>query len=90
MIEYIYEPNALITDNLECELRKLLDDHGIEYAESRDRFRTRFRFNYCELCGDYLNEIEIMGKCITASKSYLTPEQAIVVMLGIMLGGDEE
>ena len=68
--------------NLEDELRKLLDKHGVQYEKSQDRFRTRFRFNYCESCGDYLNEIEVMGACITASKSYLTPEQAIVVMLG--------
>ena len=63
------------------KLRKLLDERGIEYAESQDCFRTRFRFNYCESCGDYLNEIEVMGACITASKSYLTPEQAIAAML---------
>ena len=63
-------------------LRTLLDERGIEYAESQDRFRTRFRFNYCEACGDYLNEIEIMGACITASKSYLTPEQAIAATMG--------
>ena len=61
-------------------LRKLLEERGIEYAESQDRFRTRFRINYCEACGDYLNEIEVMGACITASKSYLTPEQAIAVI----------
>lgn len=67
---------------LETELRELLDERGIEYAESQDRFRTRFRFNYCEACGDYLNEIEIMGACITASKSYLTPDQAIAATLG--------
>lgn len=70
------------TDNRMTELRKLLDERGIEYTESQDRFRTRFRFNYCEACGDYLNEIEVMGACITASKSYLTPEQAIASTLG--------
>lgn len=70
-----------VTDNQMIELRKLLDERGIEYAESQDRFRTRFRFNYCETCDDYLNEIEVMGACITASKSYLTPEQAIAVTL---------
>ena len=69
------------------ELRRLLDERGIEYAESQDRFRIRFRFNYCEACGDYLNEIEVMGACITASKSYLTPEQAIAATLG---GGECE
>ena len=63
-------------------IRKMLTEHGIEYTESQDCFRTRFRFNYCESCGDYLNEIEVMGACITASKSYLTPEQAIAVTLG--------
>lgn len=71
----------MLRDNLENELRKLLDERGIEYAESQDRFRTRFRFNYCEACGDYLNEIEVMGACITASKSYLTPKQAIAATL---------
>ena len=70
------------TDNRTTELRNLLDERGIEYAESQDRFRTRFRFNYCEACGDYLNEIEVMGACITASKSYLTPDQAIAATLG--------
>lgn len=70
------------TELLETELRELLDERGIEYAESQDRFRTRFRFNYCEACGDYLNEIEIMGACITASKSYLTPDQAIAATVG--------
>ena len=70
-------------DNQTTELlRNLLDERGIEYAESQDRFRTRFRFNYCEACGDYLNEIEVMGACITASKSYLTPEQAIAAAVG--------
>ena len=72
-----------MSDNNTTELlRKLLDERGIEYAESQDRFRTRFRFNYCEACGDYLNEIEVMGACITASKSYLTPDQAISATLG--------
>lgn len=72
-----------MNDNRTTErVRKLLDERGIEYSESQDRFRTRFRFNYCEECGDYLNEIEIMGECITALKSYLTPEQAIAVTLG--------
>ena len=72
-----------MTDNRTTELlREELIERGIEYAESQDRFRTRFRFNYCEACGDYLNEIEVMGACITASKSYLTPEQAIAAMLG--------
>lgn len=67
-----------MSDNRTIELmRKLLDEYGIEYAESQDRFRTRFRFNYCETCCDYLNEIEVMGACITVSMSYLTPEQAI-------------
>lgn len=71
-----------MTDNRMTELRKLLDERGIEYAELQDRFRTRFRFNYCEACQDYLNEIEVIGACITASKSYLTPEQAIAATLG--------
>ena len=71
-----------MTDNQAIELRKMLDERGIEYAESQDRFRTRFRFNYREACGDYLDEIEIMGACITASKSYLTPDQAITATLG--------
>ncbi|MBQ1449379.1 MAG: zinc-ribbon domain-containing protein [Eggerthellaceae bacterium] len=71
-----------MTDNQDAELRELLDERDIEYAESQDRFRTRFRFNYCEACDDYLNEIEVMGACITASKSYLTPEQAIAATLG--------
>ena len=71
-----------MTDNRTTELRELFDERGIEYAESQDRFRTRFRFNYCEACGDYLNEIEVMGACITASKSYLTPKQAIAATLG--------
>ncbi len=65
------------------ELCKLLDEYGLEYVESQDRFRTRFRFNYCEACGDYLNEIEVMGACITASKSYLIPEQAVAMVLGV-------
>ena len=30
---------------------------------------------------DYLDEIEVMGACITASKCYLTPEQAIAATL---------
>lgn len=64
------------------EIRSLLNERGVEYTESQDRFRTRFRFNYCESCGDYLDEIEDMGACITASKSYLTPEQAIAATLG--------
>ena len=72
-----------MTDNRTTELlREGLTERGIEYAESQDHFRTRFRFNYCEACGDYLNEIEVMGACITASKSYLTPEQAIAATLG--------
>ena len=75
-------------DNQVIELRKLLDERGIEYVESQDRFRTRFRFNYCEACSDYLNEIEVMGACITTSKSYLTPEQAITAMLGSEINGD--
>lgn len=63
-------------------VRALLDERGVEYVESHDSFCTRFRFNYCEACCDYLNEIEVMGACVTASKSYLTPEQAIVATLG--------
>lgn len=64
------------------KLRKLLDERGIEYVESQDCFCTRFYFNYFETCGDYLNEIEVMGACIIASKRYLTPEQAITMTLG--------
>lgn len=64
------------------EIRRLLDERGIEYDESQDRFFTRFRFNYCEQCSGYLDEIVLWGECITASKSYLTPEQAIAVTLG--------
>ena len=64
------------------ELREKLIARGIDYSESQDRFRTRFRFNYCKACNDYLDEIEVMGTCITASKSYLTPEQAITAMFG--------
>ena len=83
-----------MTDNLDAELRELLDERDIEYAESQDRFRTRFRFNYCEACGDYLNEIEVMGACITASKSYLTPDQAIAAMLDdgecVLVYGEDE
>ena len=64
------------------ELRHLLDECSVEYAESQDRFRTRFRFDYCEACNDYLNEIEVMDACIIASKSYLTPKQAVAATLG--------
>ena len=64
------------------EIRRLLDERGIEYAESEDRFFTRFRLNYCESCSDYLEEIIVMGACITASKNYQTPEQAIATVLG--------
>ena len=72
-----------MTDNRTIELlRKLLEERDVEYEESQDCFRTRFRFNYCEACGDYLNEIEVMGACITVSKSYLTPDQAIAATLG--------
>lgn len=71
-----------MTDNRTTELCKLLEERGVEYEESQDCFRTRFRFNYCEACGDYLNEIEVMGACITVSKSYLSPEQAIAATLG--------
>ena len=71
-----------MNENILIELlRKELVKHDIEYIESQDYFRTRFRFNYCEACDDYLNEIEVMGACITASKSYLTPEQAIATTL---------
>lgn len=79
----IEEKELEMSDNRITErVRKLLDERGIEYSESQDRFRTRFRFNYCEACGDYLNEIEIMGACVIALKSYLTPEQAIAATLG--------
>lgn len=65
-------------------LRKRFDGCGIKYKELQDRFCTRFQFNYCEECDDYLDEIEVMGACITASKSYLTLEQAIsFVMMGV-------
>ena len=77
--------NAAVRDGPDAlvhELREKLTERGIEYAESQDRFRTRFRFNYCEACGDYLDEIEVMGVCITASKSHLTPEQAIAATIG--------
>ena len=92
-IEFIDEPdtihnetvdNGLLVTNDQTTklLRKLLDEYGVKYEESQDRFCTRFRFNYCEACGDYLNSIELMGACITASKHYLMPEQAIAATLG--------
>ena len=71
----------MMNENI-TEVRKLLDERGIEYIELQERFRTRFLFNYCEKCGDYLNEIEVMGACVTASKSYLTLEQAITTTIG--------
>lgn len=63
-------------------LRRILDERNIEYIELQENFRVRLLFNYCESCGDYLNEIEVMGACITASRSYISPEQAIAVTIG--------
>lgn len=64
------------------EIRCLLDESGIEYKESNECFSSRFRFNYCEACDDYLDEIYVLGACITVSKKYLTPEQAVAMILG--------
>ena len=64
------------------ELRRLLDERGVEYDESAQGNTTFFRFDYCDSCGDYLHTIAITGACISAYSDYLTPEQAIAATLG--------
>lgn len=63
-------------------LRELLDERGIEYQMYKSNTGTRFFIDYCEQCEDYLKSIEIVGSCIVASQGYLSPEQAIDIILG--------
>ena len=64
------------------ELRRLLDERGVEYDESDQGNTTYFGFDYCDRCGDYRYMIAITGACISAVSDYLTPEQAIAATLG--------
>lgn len=64
------------------EIRRLLDERGVDYDEYSRNSSHVFEIDYCDACGDYLSEIEIFGACIYATKKYLTPEQAIATTLG--------
>lgn len=76
-----------MTDQLET-ISAMLDERGVEYDKVTENGRTTFNFNYAEKCCDYLNEISVVGECITASKAYLIPEQAIVATLGNEINGE--
>ena len=64
------------------ELRRLLDERGVEYKETTSGNTTIFDFDYCEQCDDYLHTIAITGACISAYLDYLEPKQAIAATLG--------
>lgn len=70
------------------ELRKLLDERGVEYKETNSGNTTIFHFDYCEQCDDYLHIIAITGACISAYLNYLEPKQAIAATLGYELNPD--
>ena len=67
------------------EIRRLLDEHRVDYDEYSLSRSHAFKIDYSDAWGDYFSEIEIFGKCIYVTKKYLTPEQAIAVALS----GDE-
>lgn len=68
--------------NATDELRRLLDERGVEYKGTNIGNTTIFDFDYCEQCDDYLHTIAITGACISAYLKYLEPKQAIAVTLG--------
>ena len=59
------------------KIRAMLDERGIDYQMHDGGNRVCFNIDYCEQCGDYLKSIDVIGNCVIASQSYLTPEQAI-------------
>ena len=73
-----------MTDNKSDEerIREILNARGVQYDEHEVNGRHVFLLNYCDLCDDYLAQIEIIGACIMATKSYLMPEQAVASALG--------
>ena len=73
--------NVLNYQNSELNLKSLLNKYEISYQEHDRNNSHIFSIDYCENCGDYLSEIEIIGSCIIASKKYLTAEQAISTIL---------
>ena len=71
------------------EIRRLLDERGVDYDEYSRNSSYVFEIDYCDACGDYLSEIEIFGACIYATKKYLTPEQAVTAIANAEKVADE-
>ena len=63
-------------------IRNRLDELGIEYDEIDEGHRTRWLLDFCERCGDHLGEIELFGACVSATRSYITPELALRIASG--------
>ena len=65
------------------KIRAILDERGIDYQIYDGSSRICFYFDYSEQCGDFLKSIDVIGACVIASQSYLTPEQAIAATVGV-------
>ena len=59
------------------EIRRLLDERGIEYEIDDSNYTVVFSIDYCEHCGDFLSRITVTGECVAAERAYLSPELAV-------------
>lgn len=66
------------------EICRLLDERGIRYELNvfNSGHRATFSIDYCDGCGDYLTHIYVIGSCVSAERSYLTPKMAVDAILG--------
>ena len=65
------------------EICRLLDERGIRYrVYDDDEYTTVIAFNWADQCDDYLKRIIVVGSCISAEHSYLTPKMAVDAILG--------
>lgn len=65
------------------EICRLLDERGIKYELDvfSNGHRATVSIDYCDDCGDYLAHIYVIGSCVSAERSYLTPKMAVDAIL---------
>ncbi len=68
------------------EICRLLDERGIRYetykAGEYEYSPIVIAFDWADQCDDYLKRITVVGSCICAEHSYLTPQMAVDAILG--------
>ena len=68
--------------SLDDEICRMLDERGVKYEIVDAEYKTTYMLDWCEHCGDFRTEIEVIGSCVSVTKRYLDPEDAVSIALG--------